>query len=67
MAGSVTQTHEYRVGYGEGYKDCRMKVLNHLSYKYINDPNRPDRGSPEALAILALVRELSELMKSENN
>lgn len=52
----------WKAGYTTGFERCRVDVLSHLEKKYMAD-DAPDRGTPEAQAILSLARELSELMK----
>ena len=53
----------FTAGYERGKNDVRHLVLTHLQEKYIEAPDRPDRGSPEAQYLLGLVRELSELIQ----
>ena len=50
----------WRAGYGAGFGDCRTQVLTFLEKKYIQNDDRPDRGSPQADAILQLARELAQ-------
>jgi hypothetical protein len=49
-----------RAGIQEGRQQVRVEVLSWLQHEYIDSPDRPDRDSPEAAAILSLARRLSE-------
>lgn len=49
----------YKVGFDEGLEKGRKEILDWLEHAYINDPGRPDRGSPKAEAILELARDAS--------
>ena len=53
----------WKAGVEHGYATCRAEVLSHLEKCYIGDPGRPDRGTPEANAILKLARDLSAKLK----
>lgn len=46
----------------EGVQQGRVEILNWLEAKYIG-PDQPDRGTPEANAILVLAREASDYLK----
>lgn len=48
----------FKNGASHGFDELRMGALTFLQDKYITDPNRPDRGTPEAEAILTLAKEL---------
>jgi hypothetical protein len=49
----------FKNGASHGFDELKQDVLSFLQDKYITDPNRPDRGTPEAEAILKLAGELS--------
>lgn len=53
----------FEVGRKQGREEMRIKALTFLQDKYLSDDNRPDRGTPEAKAILQLAKELSELLQ----
>lgn len=58
----------FEVGRKQGREEMRVKALSFLQDKYLKDANRPDRGTPEANAILKLARELSiHLQVDEEN
>jgi hypothetical protein len=48
----------FKNGASHGFDELRKDVLDWLQDKYITDPDRPDRGTPKAEAILDLAREL---------
>lgn len=48
----------FKKGAEHGFDELKTDVLDWLQAKYITDPDRPDRGSPEGEAILKLAREL---------
>lgn len=48
----------FKNGAGHGFDECRQSALSWLQDKYITDPERPDRDSPEAAYLLDLVRQL---------
>lgn len=50
----------FKNGAAHGFEELRMSALTFLQDKYITDPNRPDRGTPEAEAILTLASELDK-------
>lgn len=51
----------FQAGIDEGKRLTKIRVLEHLEAKYIDDKeNRPERGSPEAKMILDLARDLSK-------
>jgi len=43
-------------GREEGLKEGRREILDWLQNAYLDDPDRPDRGSPKAEAILELAK-----------
>jgi hypothetical protein len=43
----------------EGLQKGRQEILDWLENAYLNDPGRPDRGTPKAEAILELARAAS--------
>jgi 8-oxo-dGTP pyrophosphatase MutT (NUDIX family) len=49
----------FQAGVEYGEDQLKKKALGFLQAKYMAD-DAPDRGTPEATAILALARELSE-------
>jgi hypothetical protein len=49
----------FKSGASHGFDELRLEALTFLQEKYIVDENRPDRGSPEAEALLKLARELA--------
>ena len=44
-------------GVEEGLKQGRQEIVDWLQNAYINDPGRPDRGTPKGEAILELARD----------
>lgn len=50
-------------GYTEGFKAGAQKVLDYLESRYMDEDKRPDRGTPEAKAILLLTKDLSNFMR----
>jgi len=48
----------FKIGAEHGFDELRKDVLDWLQAKYITDPDRPDRDSPEAAYLLQLVRDL---------
>lgn len=46
----------YEVGHSEGLAKGRQEILDFLQHAYIEDEGRPDRGTPEAKAILELAK-----------
>lgn len=52
----------FKSGAVHGFDEARMGVLTLLQDKYIKDPDRPDRGSPKAEAILELAKELDTFL-----
>lgn len=46
----------YKVGHSDGLAKGRQEILDWLEHAYIHDPGRPDRGTPQADAILELAR-----------
>jgi hypothetical protein len=47
----------FKNGASHGYDELRQGALDWLQAKYITDPDRPDRDSPEAKYLLDLVRQ----------
>ena len=47
-------------GYKDGFNEGLGLILNRLEHAYIDDPGRPDRGSPKGEAILELARGVLE-------
>jgi hypothetical protein len=43
-------------GFDEGLAKGRHEILDWLEHAYIDDPGRPDRGTPKAEAILELAQ-----------
>ena len=43
-------------GHAEGLQKGRQEILDWLQNAYLNDPGRPDRGTPKAEAILEISR-----------
>lgn len=54
----------FRVGVERGKMATQYEVLTFLEKKYIEDDERPERGSPEAKAILKVAKELAEYLRS---
>jgi hypothetical protein len=52
----------FKNGALHGFDELRGETLTFLQNKYISDDDRPDRGSPEAKAILKVAQELSQFM-----
>lgn len=50
----------FEVGVEWGMDKVRKEVLDYLQYRYIDAPDRPNRGSPEAKALLSLTNDLSK-------
>ena len=46
-------------GFNEGLQKGRQEILDWLQKAYLEDPGRPDRGTPKAEAILELARDAS--------
>lgn len=44
-------------GFEDGLEKGRQEILDWLEHAYIKSPDRPDRGTPEAQAILTLARD----------
>lgn len=53
----------FELGFTTGRDETRDLVLTHLQDKYIHGIDRPQRGSPEAKALLSLATELAELLR----
>jgi hypothetical protein len=57
----ITDTEEFKRGLeiarGEGLKEGRLELIDWLKGRYLVDEDRPDRGTPEAQAILTLAGE----------
>ena len=47
----------------EGLKQGRQEILDWLEFSYVEDPGRPDRGTPKAEAILELARDAGKYIK----
>lgn len=47
----------------EGLKQGRQEILDWLENAYVDDPGRPDRGTPKAEAILELARDAGKYIK----
>lgn len=47
----------FKNGASHGFDEFQQGALSWLQAKYLTDPDRPDRGTPEAEAILTLTRE----------
>lgn len=57
-----------QIAHSEGVSQGRWEIIDWLKKKYMDDDNRPDRDTPEAKAILSLVREVANhLRKLENS
>ena len=54
--------HAQEVGRLEGVDQGRREILDWLQSRYLGE-NSPDRGSPEAQAVLTLAREASDYLK----
>lgn len=52
-------------GFQLGLAQGRKEILDYLEHAYMNDPGRPDRGTPKAEAILEMAREASEHFKKK--
>lgn len=50
----------YKDGFKEGLEKGRQEILEWLEHAYIDDPGRPDRGTPKAEAILELAKAARE-------
>ena len=50
-------------GMKRGKQAVQYAVLTYLENKYIDDENRPDRGSPEAKNLLNLAKELAQFLR----
>ena len=46
-----------------GFDELKSAALSFLQAKYITDDDRPDRGTPEAEALLTVARELAAYME----
>jgi len=53
----------FDAGRKEGRQQMRVEVLTYLQEKYLDAPDRPDRNTPKAEAILELAAELAEKFK----
>jgi hypothetical protein len=58
----IKEAIEYaeKMGREEGLQQGRQEILDWLERAYINDPGRPDRGSPKAEAMLELARDAAD-------
>lgn len=52
----------FKNGALHGFDELGQASLTFLQNKYITDDDRPDRGTPEAEAILKVARELSQFI-----
>lgn len=50
--------------YNRGHDAGLRAMLTWLEAKYINNPDRPDRGTPEAETLLQLAREASQHVRA---
>lgn len=55
----------FQEGVAEGKTQALNDLLNWLSDRYIANPERPDRGSPRAEALLTVTRELAAHFRGE--
>lgn len=53
-------------GRQEGIREGRGQILEFLQHQYM-DPGRPDRGSPEAQAILEVTRNIMRNFKNRED
>ena len=51
----------------EGLKEGRREILDWLENTYLDDPGRPDRGTPKAEAILELARDAGKYIRKGGN
>lgn len=49
----------------EAKKAAQKEIIDWLEDRYMRDPNRPDRGTPEAKAILTVVTDLSNHFRGD--
>lgn len=62
-AGTSTRAYQRDIdrareeGFNEGLKKGRGEILDFLQYSYLEAPDRPDRGTPKAEAILEVARD----------
>jgi hypothetical protein len=54
----------FELGYETGKREVADLIHEHLMDKYISGIDRPERGSPEAKALLGLATELTEKLKA---
>lgn len=59
LPSSPAKTYDlgFKNGAGHGFDELQKSLMDWLQAKYITDPNRPDRGSPQGEALLQLARE----------
>ena len=58
-------TKAYEEGWGNGVAKMKDRIVDILHDMYLKDP-KPERGTPEAEAILTITRDLIERFKQEN-
>jgi hypothetical protein len=51
-------------GFEEGLQKGRQEILDFLEYAYLKSPTQPDRGTPEAEAILKIATDASQHIQS---
>lgn len=66
-ANSRELAHAEKIGFERGLEKGRQEILDWLEHAYINDPGRPDRGTPKAEAILELAKAASQHFMSKTN
>lgn len=54
-------------GFKEGLEKGRMEILDFLQHAYLEDPGRPDRGTPKAEAILEVARDAQQHFVAKAN
>lgn len=57
----------YAVGYEKGFEDALNYSITWLEQQYLDAPDRPDRGSPEANALLDLAKRLAKYLNKKRN
>jgi len=63
MAANARST-VFQAGMEEGRMQVRKAVIEFLEDRYVNAPDRPDRGSPEGKQLLALTTDLVKFVES---
>ena len=51
----------------EGKQEAYGEVTQWLEDRYMNDPGRPDRGSPKGEAILELANQLGKFLREQKD